>query len=234
MIYFLSYPFLFAFLRLILRVLGRLRSSGEENIPRRGGVLYCPNHISDADPTAIFVTAPRRCWMVGKREIFEIPILGPWFAQLQGIQIHRDTPDRAALRRIEQVLNGGEAVLLFPEGRASEEGRLQRLQPGVALVALRTGTPIIPIGLEHTNGLLPYGKLIPRWSPQPLVVTYGPPIHPQDFSGLPRGSAIEAITQKLGDELARLTHQPPPPQTPLLEVKERGTPVSAPDPPHTP
>jgi len=192
-IYFLSYPLLFASLRLILRVLGRLRSSGERNVPRRGGVLYCPNHSSDADPTAVFVTAPRRCWMVGKKELFEIPVLGPYFAQLQGIQIHRDTPDRAALRRIEEVLKGGEAVL------------------GVALVALRTGTPIIPIGLENVNGILPYGKLVPRWSPKPVVVTYGPPIRPQDFAALPRGRAIEAITHRLGEELARLTHQPPPP-----------------------
>ncbi len=211
MIYFLSYPFLFASLRLILRVLGRLRSSGEGNVPRRGGVLYCPNHISDADPAAIFVTAPRRCWMVGKKELFQIPVLGPYFAQLQGIQIHRDTPDRAALRRIEEVLKGGEAVLLFPEGRASEDGRLQPLQSGVALVALRTGTPIVPIGLENVNGVLPYGKIAPRWSPKPVVVTYGPPIRPQDFAGMPRSRAIEAITHKLGSEIARLTRQPLPP-----------------------
>lgn len=211
MIYFLSYPFLFASLRLILRVLGRLRSSGEGNVPRRGGVLYCPNHISDADPAAIFVTAPRRCWMVGKKELFQIPVLGPYFAQLQGIQIHRDTPDRAALRRIEEVLKGGEAVLLFPEGRASEDGRLQPLQSGVALVALRTGTPIVPIGLENVNGVLPYGEIAPRWSPKPVVVTYGPPIRPQDFAGMPRSRAIEAITHKLGSEIARLTRQPLPP-----------------------
>ena len=211
MIYFLSYPFLFASLRLILRVLGRLRSSGEGNVPRRGGVLYCPNHSSDADPTAIFVTAPRRCWMVGKKELFQIPVLGPYFAQLQGIQIHRDTPDRAALRRIEEVLKGGEAVLLFPEGRASEDGRLQPLQSGVALVALRTGTPIVPIGLENVNGVLPYGEIAPRWSPKPVVVTYGPPIRPQDFAGMPRSRAIEAITHKLGSEIARLTRQPLPP-----------------------
>lgn len=211
MVYFLSYPFLFVFLRLILRILGRLRSSGEHNIPRRGGVLYCPNHISDADPTAIFVTAPRRCWMVGKKELFQIRFLGPYFAQLQGIQIHRDTADRAALRRIEEVLKGGEPVLLFPEGRASETGRLQRLQPGVALVALRTGAPIIPVGLENVNGVLPYGETMPRWSPRPVVVSYGPPIRPQEFAEMPRSRAIEAITKKLGDELARLTHQSPPP-----------------------
>ena len=211
MIYFLSYPFLFAFLRLLLRGLGGLRSSGEQNVPHRGGVLYCPNHISDADPTAIFVTAPRRCWMVGKREIFEIPVLGWFFFQLQAIPIQRDSPDRTALRRIEEVLKGGEAVLLFPEGRCSEDGRLQKLQPGVALVALRTGTPIIPIGLQNTNGLLPYGKLMPRRPSAPISVIYGPPIDPREFGHLPRSQAIAALTQKLGAELARLTQQPLPP-----------------------
>lgn len=211
MIYFLSYPFLFAFVRLLLRVLGRLRSSGEYHVPRRGGVLYCPNHISDADPTVIFVTAPRRCWMVGKQEIFMIPVLGTYLARLRAIQIQRDSPDRTALRRIEEVLRGGEPVLLFPEGRLSENGLLQRIQPGVALVALRTGTPIIPIGLQHTNGLLPYGKLVPRWSPVPINITYGPPIDPRQFSELPRREAIEAITQRLGQELAQMTHQSPPP-----------------------
>ena len=210
MIYFLSYPFLFAFVRLILRVLGRLRASGEHHVPRLGGVLYCPNHISDVDPTAIFVTAPRRCWMVGKKELFAIPLLGSWFACLQAIPIQRDSPDRAALRRIEEVLRSGEPVLLFPEGRLSEDGLLQHIQPGVALVALRTGTPIVPIGLEHTNGVMPYGKLVPRWSSDPILVTYGPPIDPKSFTEMSRGKAIEAITEKLGQELARLTHQAPP------------------------
>ena len=210
MIYFLTYPFLFVSLRLLLRVLGRLRSSGEEHVPRRGGVLYCPNHVSDADPPAVFVTCPRRCWMVGKREIFDIPILGPYFACLQAIPIQRDSPDRAAIRRIEEVLKDGEPVLLFPEGRGSEDGRLQRLQPGAALVSLRSGAPIIPIGLQHTNEFLPYATLMPRFSPHPVVVTYGPPIYPRDFAHLPRAKAIEAITQKLGEELARLTHQAPP------------------------
>ena len=210
MIYFLTYPLMFVFLRLLLRVLGRLRSSGEAHVPQRGGVLYCPNHASDADPPAVFVTAPRRCWMVGKSEIFEIPLLGPYFARFQAIPIHRDSPDRAALRRIEQVLKGGEPVLLFPEGRASEDGRLQALQPGAALVALRTGAPIIPIGLEHVNEFLPYASLLPRFSAHPVVVTYGPPIDPQAFAHLPRGKAIEALTRTLAEELARLTHQPAP------------------------
>ena len=210
MFYFLAYPLVFAVLRLLLRVLGRLQSSGEANVPARGGVLYCPNHISDADPTAIFVTVPRRPWFVGKSELFEIPVLGWFFAHFQGFPIKRDSADRAALRRIEALLKAGQPVALFPEGRLSETGRLGRIQPGAALLALRAGVPIVPVGLQHTDGIVPYGKLTPRFSPRPVRVTFGPPIWPQDYANLPRSEAIAAITRKLGLELARLTDQPPP------------------------
>ena len=208
MIYFLAYPTLFAVMRLLMRVLGRIHSSGEANIPRRGGVLYCPNHLSDCDPVAIFVTAPRRCWMIGKSELFQIPLLGWFFSHFHAFPIKRDSPDRAALRKAENLLKSDEALLLFPEGRLSENGLLQRLQPGAALLALRAGVPIVPIGLRHTDQIVPYGSLTPRFSRAPVTVTFGHPIDPVAFAALPRGEAIAALTQKLAEELARLTDQP--------------------------
>ncbi len=208
MFYFLLYPPVFVVARLLMRVLGRLRSSGEGHVPRRGGVLYCPNHASDADPAAIFVSAPRRCWMVAKSELFDIPVAGWFFRRFHGLSINRDSADRAALRRIEARLKAGDPVLLFPEGRVSETGRLGPIQPGAALLALRANVPIIPIGLQNTPGLLPYGALLLRPSPHPVVVTYGPPIHPRDFAHLPRARAIAAMTENLGAELARLSAPP--------------------------
>ncbi len=222
MIYFLGYPLVFSLLRLMVRVLGRLRSSGEENVPARGGVLLCPNHLSDADPPTLFVTTPRRAWFVGKRELFEIPVLGWFFARFHAFPIERDSADRAALRRIERCLNAGDPVAVFPEGRCSETGRLQKVQPGAALLALRTGAPIVPVGLQNTNGLMPYGKLVPRWSPRPVVVTFGPPIRPQSFAHLPRGEAVAAMTQALAEALAELTHQPPPP-APAPRIRRRSS-----------
>jgi 1-acyl-sn-glycerol-3-phosphate acyltransferase len=208
MFYFLAYPLIFAVLRLLMRVLGRLHSSGEANVPAHGGVLYCPNHLSDADPVAIFVTVPRRAWFVGKSELFAIPLLGWFFAHFQGFPIKRDSADRAALRRIEMLLKAGQTVVLFPEGRLSETGHLGRIQPGAALLSLRAGVPIVPVGLQNTNGVLPYGKLWPRFSPRSVQVTFGPPIFPKDYAEMPRSEAIAAITQRLGTELARLTGQP--------------------------
>ena len=204
MIYFLAYPAVFAVMRLLMRVLGRLRSSGEANVPRRGGVLYCPNHSSDCDPVAIFVSAPRRCWMIGKSELFDIPRLGWFFAHFQAFPIKRGSPDRAALRRAENLLKSGEALLLFPEGRLSEDGCLQTLQPGAALLSLRSGAPIIPIGLQNTSRIMPYGAVRPQYSPVPVTVTYGPPIDPHSYAHLPRGEALAAITRKLGEELTKM------------------------------
>jgi len=203
-IYFLAYPAMFAVLRLLMRVLGRIRASGEHQVPRRGGVIYCPNHLSDCDPAAIFVTAPRRCWIIGKSEIFDIPLLGWFFARFQAFPIRRGSPDRAALRRAEALLKSGEVLLLFPEGRLSEDGHLQPLQPGAALLSLRTGCPIIPVGLCHTPQIVPYGSLRPRPSQNPVTVTYGPPLNPEAFAALPRSAAIAALTQALGEELSRL------------------------------
>lgn len=215
MIYFALYPLVFVLLRLLMRVLGRIHSSGEENIPVSGGVLLCPNHISDSDPQAIFVTTPRRAWFVGKSELFEIPVLGWFFAHFQGFPIKRDSADRAALRRIEALLRAGQPVTLFPEGRLSEGGTLQRVQPGAALLALRAGVPIVPVGIENTNGVVPYGELWPRFSMHPVQVTYGPPIFPQTYAALPRPQAIAAITEALRLALAELTHQTPPLPTQL-------------------
>ncbi len=205
MIYFLLYPLVFVLLRLMMRVLGRLQSTGEENVPATGGFLLCPNHISDCDPPAVFVSTPRRAWFVGKSELFGIPVLGWLFAHFQGFPIKRDSADRDALRRIEALLRAGEPVVLFPEGRLSETGTLQKLQPGAALLSLRTGVPIVPVSIVNTNGVVPYGKLRPRFSPRPVRVAYGPPIHPQNYAALPRREAIAAMMQALEAALAGLT-----------------------------
>lgn len=207
MFYFLLYPPVFVLARLILRVLGRLRSSGEGHVPVRGGVLLCPNHLSDCDPPVIFVTTPRRCWMVAKRELLDIRLLGPFIARFHGVFLRRGSADRASLRRIESLLKGGEPVLLFPEGQVSEDGRLQPFQPGAALLSLRTGVPIVPVGLYSTNELLPYGQVWPRWSVHPVAIRYGAPLYPQEFADLPRSKALAALTARLREEVARLSGQ---------------------------
>lgn len=221
MIYFLAYPLFFSVIRLLMKVLGRLRSSGEENVPLTGGLIFCPNHIADADPPTVFVSLPRRAWFIGKEELFQIPVVGWFFRHFHAFPIKRDSADRAALKRAEACLRRGEPILVFPEGRCARDGKLQRIQPGAAMLSVRTGCPIVPIGLAHTNEILPYGSLRPRFSKHPVTVTFGPPLRPQEFADLRHGKAVEAVTKRLGDELARLTHQAPPPEAPATKRAAR-------------
>ena len=202
---------MYCILRLAIRLLGKLKTSGEHNVPGSGGVLYCPNHLSDADPPTLFVSLPRRAWYVGKSELFEIPVVGAFFRSFRGFPIKRDSADRAALRKAERLLMRGEPLVLFPEGRCAQDGVLARLQPGAALLAIRTNCPIVPVGIAGTNRLLPYGSRLPRFTHQPVTVMFGPPIYPSEFSHLANSRAIEAITEKLGERIAGMTNQIPPP-----------------------
>lgn len=210
MFYFLTYPFFFTVLRFVVRVFGRVQSSGEGNVPLAGGFIYCPNHISDSDPPTVFVTIPRRAWFIGKEELFRLPVLGWIFTHFHAFPIKRDSADRAALRCAEACLKRGEPILIFPEGRCAQDGKLQRIQPGAAMLAVRAGVPIVPVGLQHTNELLPYGLLVPRFSKHPVTVKFGQPIYPEQFAHLKHGAAIQAMTEALGEELARLTDQERP------------------------
>jgi len=150
MLHFIVHTLVTAVFRVTLRVLGRWKISGVDNVPSTGPVLYCPNHVSDSDPAVVVTGIPREAWFIGKSELFENWFTNWLFRAMHGLPIKRDTADRAALRRIEELLKRGEPVVIFPEGRCAQDGKLQRIQPGAALMSIRTGAPIVPIGLMNT------------------------------------------------------------------------------------
>ena len=181
---------------------------GRENVPRQGRLLLCANHISDLDPLAALVNLPRDDFAVmTKQELFRIPVLGPAIRRMGAFPVVRGSADRNALRLGEEILAAERALLIFPEGQVSEDGKLQELQPGAALLALRTGTPIVPVGLAGTDRMLPYGKVIPRSAGRPVEVRYGKPIVLSEFDGLSHKEARAAATERIAQELAALTGQ---------------------------
>jgi 1-acyl-sn-glycerol-3-phosphate acyltransferase len=177
-------------------LLGGLRIEGRENVPRTGGALITPNHISDADAPTVGLALPRASYFMAKEELFQIRFLGPLIRWLHGFPVKRYTADRAALRRAEQLLKQGEAVVVFPEGKLSEDGKLQELLPGVMLMAQRANVPIVPTILEGTDSLMPYGKLIPHHAHRRIIVRFGPPVMLAELIGSAKGG--DAL--KLGAE----------------------------------
>jgi 1-acyl-sn-glycerol-3-phosphate acyltransferase len=165
-----------AAIRFVLWMFGGYRWEGVENVPLEGGVLITPNHISDTDPPTVAAALPRACYFMAKEELFAMPVLGPFIRLARGFPVKRYSADRAALRHTENLLKQGEAVVIFPEGKLSEDGSLQDFLPGALMVAQRANVPIVPTIIEGTNALMPYGELVPRPAGRKMIVRFGPPI----------------------------------------------------------
>jgi 1-acyl-sn-glycerol-3-phosphate acyltransferase len=199
-------PIVRAMMGALFRSLGGITTLGAERFPRTGPVLICPNHRSDCDPFAVFVTCPRRdIYFVAKDDFFHWPPAAKLLRACGAIPIKRDSADRAAIREASAVLESGGVLILFPEGRLSETGELGRIQPGAALIAMRTGAPIVPVGLARTNRMLPYGHIIPQPSRLPVRVVYGEPIEPSAIGSLTGRKAIDEMTSRLEAAIRRLT-----------------------------
>jgi 1-acyl-sn-glycerol-3-phosphate acyltransferase len=186
-------------------MLGRMQVEGRANIPRSGPIILTPNHISDCDPPAVGAALLRPVYFMAKAELFSIPILAPIIRRFHAFPVKRNEADRAALRRAEELLRAGQVLVIFPEGQLSPTGTLQEMMSGGALLALRTGAPIVPVYLEGTNRIIPYGKIIPRWSCRRVVVRFGKPFYLKDLEeSQDRRQALEEGTARIRDAIVAL------------------------------
>ncbi|HVX30813.1 MAG TPA: lysophospholipid acyltransferase family protein [Nitrolancea sp.] len=142
-------PFvLFAF-----RLLFGFRIEGLENVPKKGGALVICNHIHNSDPILLVAAYPRPLLWMAKKEVFSVPVIG-WIADSAGaFPVDRGSADRAAMRNAERLLKEHYLVGIFPEGTRSVTGGLKDVYPGVALVALKSGAPILPTAIIDSDRL---------------------------------------------------------------------------------
>lgn len=210
----LLYPMVCALVRLVFVCLGGIRAVDSHHVPRRGGVLICPNHFCDADAPAVAAVLPRRAHFMAKEELFHLRVIGPAMRFFDAFPVRRNSADRGALREAVRRLEAGEAVVIFPEGGGNADGRLQPLHPGPLLVALQAGVPVVPVAIVDANRVLPYGTLRPRRSDRPVRVVFGEPIDLSDLRG--QRGAVEAATARLAERLAGLLGQPVPEGKPAV------------------
>jgi 1-acyl-sn-glycerol-3-phosphate acyltransferase len=196
--YFIVRPIVWVLLHIVYAIYGGICFEGRDNVPRKGGALVTPNHISDVDPTAVGLALPRSCYVMAKEEIFSMGFLGVLSRWLHGFPVKRYTADRTALRYAEALLKRGEVVVMFPEGKLSEDGTLQPLYPGALLIAERAGVPIIPTIIEGTNSLLPYGETRLRRTDNGVKVSFGKPVTVSELTGGGNGGgALKAGARRL-------------------------------------
>lgn len=185
--------------RQVLRLGFGLRVTGEEHVPVRGPAILAPNHASQIDPIILGVAIPRRCTYLVAAELLTMPILGPLVRPFHPVAIKRGAFDRHALAECLARLARGEALVIFPEGKISTDGRLQRPHDGLAFLACRSGVPVIPVGVRGTYQVWPLGTRLPHRGK--VAVHVGKPIIPN--RALTRETQM-ALTARVMDEIAGL------------------------------
>jgi len=157
--------------RALLATWFRARYSGEENVPRQGGVLVVSNHQSHLDPPVIGAGCPRMMVFMARRTLFRFPPFAWLIGSLGAIAIDREGFALSGIRATIDALRQGEALLVFPEGTRSHDGNLGVFKPGLALVARRAEVPILPTAIEGAYQAWPRAHRFP--TPRPIHVHYG-------------------------------------------------------------
>lgn len=124
---------------------------GRRNIPRRGPLIMASNHLNLADPPMMMTIIPRRVIWMAKKELFDIPVFGLLYHSAGCISVRRTKADLRALRQSQQALGEGCMLGMFTEGTRSTGQGLQQGEPGTALLALRTGVPVLPVAIWGTE-----------------------------------------------------------------------------------
>jgi len=165
---------------------------GRENVPLAGGAILVSNHLNNADPCVIPAILRRRVVTMAKKEMFRWPVLNLLFYFFGAFPVDRSGADRAALREAQHVIDDGLLLLMFPEGTRSKDRRLHEGFPGSALVAYRTGAPIVPIaiwGTEHVPW--PWVFFRPFIGPR-VHVRIGKPFYPPHIERVNTQAARDA------------------------------------------
>ena len=203
----------------ILRSMFGLEVTGLERLPAEGPFILAANHHNYLDAVVLSVAVPRPIhFLVMPRVFHASPLHPPFHRRVGSIPVNLERPDPGAIKRTLRVLEDGGVVGIFPEGPFSREGRLVSGQPGVAMIALRSGVPVVPAAISGTYEALAGRRFhIPR--SYPLAVRFGQPLH---FHQTRRRRANQAtreeITRRIMSHIAALLDADGPPAAQRGEV----------------
>jgi len=188
----------------ILRLLFDYRVTGLDRLPS-GPFVLAANHHNYLDGVVLGTAIPRPISFLVMPRVYHASPLHPHFhRRIRSIPVNLERPDPGAIKRVLRTLDDGRIVGIFPEGPFSREGRLVPGQPGVALIALRSGVPVVPAAINGTFEAL-HGRrfYVPRT--HPLSVRFGTPL----YFGQPRRRPVthaerDEITRRIMGEIAAL------------------------------
>ena len=164
--------------------------------------MIIANHLSLWDPVYLFCLIRRRLNFMGKAELFDIPVLSWILRQARVFPVKRNSVDRKALKKAAEILEKGEALVIFPEGTRSRDGRLLPLKEGAALFAYRTDCRVIPLAVTNTR------KTFPKGFRRRITFNFGEPVDMMPYKAMEnRGEALGEITREFARRLEQLQEE---------------------------
>ena len=186
----------------LFRFLFRGSTQGLEHVPMEGPLVVASNHGSHLDPPLLGHALGRPVAFMAKAELFAVPLLGSVIRACGAYPVRRGASDREAIRTATAKLEEGWATGVFLDGTRQANGRVNNPLPGAALLAARSGAPLLPVAIVNSHRALGSGRIWPRLVPLQLRV--GAPIPPPASRRRPDLDVTTALLKERINDLLEL------------------------------
>lgn len=184
--------------RPIMRGWLRLQVQDEHQVPEHGPVLIASTHCSHADSMALGAALQRPVYFLGDERLANWPVLGRWLPRMGMVRVRRGQGDTQALAAVRLLLDQGHAVVVYPEGSRSRDGRVHLLRSGVSRVAAAAQVPVVPAAVAGTYDVWPTNSR-PRVTGGKVVIRFGPAMEPPSQSPASRRHFNRALQETLAE-----------------------------------
>ena len=198
------------------RIYLRLRFYNWRNVPRTGGVIVIANHQSFLDPPLVGISQWRQMYFMARSTLFR-GMFGWLLRTLGSYPVDQEKNGIGAIKETLRLLKKGQAVVIFPEGSRSYDGKLQPFFGGILMVAKRSGVPIVPCAVNGAYNSFPRGAKIPK--PCKVTVTFGELIPPETIQQMSQEELRDFLTTRV-TELLWPEYRPEVSATTVAEVEE--------------
>jgi 1-acyl-sn-glycerol-3-phosphate acyltransferase len=203
------------FFRFAFRVYCRWKAYNPERVPLAGPVILASNHASIMDPPLVGVAVGRTINYLARESLFRFPVIGWLLRSGSAVPVDREGGGAAGLRAILDRLLAGGAIILFPEGTRTKDGKLQPARSGIGLTVIKSDAPVVPVRVFGTFEA--YNRFMKFPRPKPIAAKYGMPMSFDALRAEARTCSrprLKQIYQEVADQImaaiAKLEPRPGP------------------------